>query len=66
MSRILCAMSTEFNKPIICNSNFLDPVQQQEMLDDPNTIFEQDFNVKKMDIVPIANPGSSSKIECIQ
>ncbi len=64
--RIYRAMSSEFKKLFIINSKFLDPEEYQEVLDDPNANFEQDFNVKKMDIVPIANPEISSKIQRIQ
>ena len=64
--RIYRAMSAEFKKLFILNSKFLDPEEYQEVLDDPEANFESDFNLKKMDIVPVANPEISSKIQRIQ
>jgi hypothetical protein len=59
-------MSSEFKKLFVINSKFLDPEEYQEVLDDPQANFENDFNVKTMNIMPIANPEISSKIQRIQ
>ena len=59
-------MSSEFKKLIVLNSKFLDPAEYQEVLDDPEANFEADFNVKSMNVVPVANPEISSKIQRIQ
>ena len=64
--RIYRAMSSEFKKLFIINSKFLDPEEYQEVLDDPEASFENDFNVKSVNIIPIANPEISSKIQRIQ
>ena len=64
--RIYRAMSSEFKKLFIINSKFLDPEEYQEVLDDPEANFENDFNVKAVNIIPIANPEISSKIQRIQ
>jgi chaperonin GroES len=64
--RIYRAMSSEFKKLFVINSKFLDPEEYQEVLDDPQANFENDFNVKTMNIMPIANPEISSKIQRIQ
>ena len=64
--RIYRAMSSEFTKLFIINSKFLDPEEYQEVLDDPEASFENDFNVKSVNIIPIANPEISSKIQRIQ
>jgi len=64
--RIYRAMSSEFSKLFVLNSKFLDPEEYQEVLDDPEANFEADFNVKSMNIVPVANPEISSKIQRIQ
>ena len=64
--RIYRSMTAEFNKLFVLNSKFVDPEEYKEVLDDPEANFEQDFNVNQMDIVPIANPEISSKIQRIQ
>lgn len=64
--RIYRSMSSEFSKLFVLNSKFLDPEEYQEILDDPEANFESDFNIKRMNIVPVANPEISSKIQRIQ
>lgn len=64
--RIYRAMSSEFKKLFILNSKYLDPIDYQEILDDPEANFEEDFNLRKMSIAPTANPEISSKIQRIQ
>lgn len=64
--RIYRSMSSEFKKLFVLNGKFADPEEYQEVLDDPEANFEQDFDVRKMNIVPVANPEISSKIQRIQ
>ena len=64
--RVYRAMSSEFKKLFILNSKFLDPAEYQEVLDDREANFESDFDIKRMNIVPVANPEISSKIQRIQ
>lgn len=64
--RVYRAMSAEFKKLFELNAKFLDPKEYQEVLDDPEANFEADFDIRKMNIVPIANPEISSKIQRIQ
>ena len=64
--RIYRAMANEFKKLFILNSKFLDPVEYQEVVDDEEANFEADFNLRDMDIVPVANPEISSKIQRVQ
>lgn len=64
--RIYRAMTAEFRKLFELNAKFLDPSEYQEILDDPEANFEQDFDIRKMNIVPVANPEISSKIQRIQ
>lgn len=64
--RIYRAMSSEFRKLFELNSKFLDPAEYQEVLDDPEANFEEDFNLRRMSIIPVANPEISSKIQRIQ
>ena len=63
VKRIYRSMSSEFRKLYILNSKFVDPRQYQEILDDQEANFEQDFNIKGMDIVPEANPEISTKTQ---
>ncbi|MCJ8293462.1 MAG: hypothetical protein HRT95_15630 [Moritella sp.] len=64
--RIYRAMASEFKKLFILNSKFLDPQEYQEVLDDPEANFEFDFDLRRMNIVPVANPEISSQIQRIQ
>lgn len=64
--RIFRAMSAEFKKLFELNSKFLDPAEYQEILDDTEANFERDFDIRKMNIVPVANPEISSKMQRIQ
>lgn len=64
--RIYRAMASEFQKLFILNSKFLDPAEYQEAVDDPEADFAQDFNLRDMDIIPVANPEVSSKIQRVQ
>ena len=64
--RIYRAMASEFKKLFVLNSKFLDPIEYQEVVDDEDANFEADFNLRDMDIVPVANPEISSKIQRVQ
>lgn len=64
--RIYRAMTEEFKKLFVLNSKFVDPLDYQEVLDDPEANFASDFDLRKMSIIPIANPEISSKIQRIQ
>lgn len=65
VSRIYRAMSSEFKKLFVLNSKYVDPVQYQNVLDNPEANFEQDFNLQGMDIIPTANPEISTKTQRI-
>jgi len=65
VKRIYRAMSQEFRKLFELNARFVDPVQYQEILDDNQADFEQDFNLRGMDIVPVANPEVATKTQRI-
>lgn len=64
--RIYRAMSEEFKKLFELNSKFVDPTEYRNVVDDPQASFEQDFNLTGLDIVPVANPEVSSRIQRIQ
>jgi hypothetical protein len=66
MLRIYRAMAQEFNKLYKLNAKFTDPVEYQQVLDDPEADFRIDFDQKGMDVIPVANPEISSKIQRIQ
>lgn len=64
--RIYRSMSSEFKKLFDIDSKFLDQEEYQEVLDNPEANFEADFDIRKMNITPVANPEISSKIQRIQ
>lgn len=65
VKRIYRSMSSEFRKLFELNSKFVDPEQYRDILDDPQADFAQDFNLRGMDIVPVANPEISTKTQRI-
>jgi chaperonin GroES len=65
VKRIYRSMSSEFRKLFELNAKFADPEQYQDILDDPQADFAQDFNLRGMDIVPVANPEISTKTQRI-
>jgi hypothetical protein len=64
--RIYRAMTSEFKKIFVLNAKFLDPEEYQNILDDQEANFEVDFDLRAMNITPVANPEISSKIQRIQ
>jgi len=65
VKRIYRSMSSEFRKLHKLNAKFVDPEQYREILDDPQADFEADFNLRGMDIVPVANPEIATKTQRI-
>ncbi len=63
--RIYRAMSEEFKMMYILNSEFLDEKEYQTVVDDEEAT-PKDFNLANLDILPLANPEVSSKIQRIQ
>jgi hypothetical protein len=61
--RITEAEGREFKKLFMLNQTYTDPEDYQLVLDDEQADFEQDFNSKMMDILPVANPEMSSKMQ---
>jgi len=64
--RITEAEGKEFQKLFQLNKKYVDPEQYQMVLDDEEANFENDFNEKMMDMVPVANPEMSSKMQRVQ
>jgi len=64
--RMYRAMAKEFRKQYELNGKFGDQEEYAEILDDPDAEMEADFNIRDMNIVPVANPELSSKIQRIQ
>lgn len=60
------SMTAEFKKIFELNSKYIDPLEYQRVLDDPQANFEKDFNLAGMDIGPAANPEISSRLQRIQ
>ncbi len=66
LQRITMAESDEFQKLFVLDSKFTEPLQYQNIVDDPNANFAADFNQESMNIKPTANPEMSSRIQRIQ
>ena len=60
------AMGSEFRKLFNLSKIYIDPVDYQMVLDDENANYENDFNNELFDIVPVANPEMSSRVQKIQ
>ena len=65
VKRIYRAMTSEFRKLFELNAKFVEPAQYQEILDDPAADFKADFNLKGMDIVPVASPEIATRTQRI-
>ena len=65
VKRIYRSMSSEFRKLFVLNSKFVSPEQYQQILDDPQANFRADFDIKGMDIVPVASPEVATKTQRI-
>lgn len=61
--RIYRAEKEEFIKLYNLNAKFTDPEDYQIILDDPEADFTVDYDVRKLDIMPAANPEMTSKIQ---
>ena len=64
--RFTRAMGEEFRKLFYLSKLYIDPLEYQQVLDDENASFEADFNNELFDIVPVANPEMSSRMQRIQ
>jgi septal ring factor EnvC (AmiA/AmiB activator) len=66
ISRILRSMSDEFRKMFDLNAKYTDPVTYQEVLDDPQADYQQDFTRAGYDIEPTAEAAKSSMMQKMQ
>jgi hypothetical protein len=66
ISRILRSMSDEFRKMFDLNAKYTDPVTYQEVLDDPQADYQQDFTRAGYDIEPTAEAVKSSMMQKMQ
>lgn len=64
--RLYRAMSDEFRMLFKLNAEFVDEKQYQTVVDDAEANFREDFNIESMNVLPVANPNASSKIQLIQ
>jgi chaperonin GroES len=66
ISRILRSMSDEFRKMFDLNAKYTDPVTYQEVLDNPQADYQQDFTRAGYDIEPTAEAAKSSMMQKMQ
>jgi chaperonin GroES len=66
ISRLYRSMSSEFKKLFELNAKFIDPLHYQQIVDDESADYEADFDLSLMDIIPVANPEISSKVQRLQ
>jgi len=66
ISRILRSMSDEFRKMFDLNAKYTDPVTYQDVLDDPQADYQQDFTRAGYDIEPTAEAAKSSMMQKMQ
>jgi len=59
-------MSDEFRKMFDLNAKYTDPVTYQEVLDDPQADYQQDFTRAGYDIEPTAEAAKSSMMQKMQ
>lgn len=58
--RLYRAMKKEFEKLYRLNRIFLDPQEYALVLDDPEAVFENDYEDQSLDVHPVADPAMSS------
>jgi len=66
IGRVLRSMSEEFSKMFDLNAKYTDPMTYQEVLDDPNADYQQDFTRAGYDIEPTAEASKSSMMQKMQ
>jgi chaperonin GroES len=66
ISRILRSMSDEFRKMFDLNAKYTDPMTYQEVLDDQQADYQQDFTRAGYDIEPTAEAAKSSMMQKMQ
>lgn len=64
--RIYRAMSKEFKKIFEIDAVYADPNEYMEVVDDETANFYTDFDLKRFNITPNANPNFASKIQRLQ
>jgi len=58
--RIFKSFKKELEQIYRIYSTYLDDIDYQMVLNDPNALVEADFRMEDMDITPVGNPGNSS------
>lgn len=66
IGRVLRSMSEEFSKMFDLNAKYTDPQLYQQVLDDPNADYQQDFTRQGYDIEPTADASKSSQMQQMQ
>lgn len=66
IGRVLRSMSEEFSKMFDLNAKYTDPQLYQQVLDDPQADYQQDFTRQGYDIEPTADASKSSQMQQMQ
>lgn len=66
IGRVLRSMSEEFSKMFDLNAKYTDPAVYQQVLDDPQADYQQDFTRQGYDIEPTADASKSSQMQQMQ
>jgi chaperonin GroES len=61
--RVYRSLTSEFKKIFRLNSLYLDPIKYFHVVDQPKVIKKDDFDVKKVHIMPVADPNLSSDFQ---
>jgi chaperonin GroES len=66
IQRVIWAESKEFRKLFELNAQYADPKTYQEVLDDPDANYRNDFDLRKLNMMPTASAEISTKMQRIQ
>lgn len=61
--RVYCSISKFLRHVFILNSRYLDQEEYYNVLDDRKAVKQEDFNLKSVDILPIADPNLASEVQ---
>jgi chaperonin GroES len=61
--RIYRSLTAEFKKIFILNGEYLDETKYYHVIDQPNVVNRNDFDMKKISIMPVADPNLSSEFQ---
>lgn len=64
--RVLRSMKDEYMKWFYLNYKYMDEKEYRIVMDDKEAVFRIDFDIKTIDIMPIADPNMSSDLQRVQ